>query len=479
MKKIARLFALISISVFAATETFAQCEPDTVNCIDTGNPGQICPRYLPEAMEMVPYDEVITVIAPANFDYLGIMIDIEYIVVDSVLNLPSGIDYQASATKFYPDSAYCIQVAGIPAEAGVYPLLFYVTPYVNVSNNIIAGAQITDDTSVTMIVNINESCISADINIDYSATSPSCYKGSDGSIDLSVDGTFPIFSFQWSTGEATEDLMGLAQGQYTVVVTDSAGCSESLEIQISDPPQITISDTTYNPLCYGDSNGSIKIEVSNAAEPYLISWFNDVSLDSISGLSQGWYLVSVTDAYDCIETDSILLIDPDKITISDIIGTDMVVEALTSTYSVTDKENYIFRWMVEGGNIISGQGTHIVDIQWGSGTSGLISVLAESEIGCLSDTSELSTSISLTGFEKQHVSALNIYPNPTSEVLTIETKDIKDYSIEIKTLNGQILYHVELADPIHLVDLRSFQKGIYVITVSSEDFVTTRKVIKY
>lgn len=152
MKTFARIFAIFTISAFAVAETTAQCVPDTVNCIDTGNPGQICPSVLPEVTVNIAYDESITVLAPATFDYLGNTINVAYIVVDSVKNLPPGIDYIASAIKFYPDSAYCIQIYGTPTQAGDYPLSIYVTPYINYLNTIIAGNQMSDDTSVVMTV---------------------------------------------------------------------------------------------------------------------------------------------------------------------------------------------------------------------------------------------------------------------------------------------------------------------------------------
>ncbi len=152
MKKIVRLFAILGISAFAVSEATAQCNPDTMNCKDTGNPGQICPRFLPEVKVNVAYDESITVIAPGTFDYLGTPINVSYIVVDSVINLPPGITYNANADKFYPDSAYCVQISGIPEEAGDFPLSIYVSPFIDIGTGPVNAGQIVDDTSVVMTV---------------------------------------------------------------------------------------------------------------------------------------------------------------------------------------------------------------------------------------------------------------------------------------------------------------------------------------
>ena len=50
--------------------------------------------------------------------------------------------------------------------------------------------------------------------------------------------------------------------------------------------------------------------------------------------------------------------------------------------------------------------------------------------------------------------------------------------MEITSLNGQLLLSQELKGPTHYLDLSSFQKGVYFITIRSKDFVTTRKIVK-
>jgi hypothetical protein len=47
----------------------------------------------------------------------------------------------------------------------------------------------------------------------------------NGSIDLTVDGGTPGYTFQWSNGATTEDLSNLLPYDYTVTVTDANGCS--------------------------------------------------------------------------------------------------------------------------------------------------------------------------------------------------------------------------------------------------------------
>ncbi len=152
MKRMVPMVAMAASMFFAASGVSAQCEPDTVNCKDTGLPGQICPQFLPEATTGEEYNASITVLPPGEFTYSGTTIPISYIVVDSVRNLPAGITYEASADIFYPDTAYCVLISGTPVTSGDYTLSIYVSVFINLGTGPIKAAQILDDTSVVMTV---------------------------------------------------------------------------------------------------------------------------------------------------------------------------------------------------------------------------------------------------------------------------------------------------------------------------------------
>jgi hypothetical protein len=73
---------------------------------------------------------------------------------------------------------------------------------------------------------------------------------------------------------------------------------------------------------------------------------------------------------------------------------------------------------------------------------------------------------------------LKIYPNPTNHLLTIETVNPNHYSIIITSLNGQQIHTGVMEGTTHHIDLSAFHKGVYFITIRSNDFVSTRKFIK-
>ena len=85
---------------------------------------------------------------------------------------------------------------------------------------------------------------------------------------------------------------------------------------------------------------------------------------------------------------------------------------------------------------------------------------------------------SSTGIDTNSPTGLSIYPNPTDGTLTIETEHPDHYSLEITSLNGQVLLERSFSGSSHAIDLANFQKGVYFITIRSENYVTTKKIIK-
>jgi len=82
------------------------------------------------------------------------------------------------------------------------------------------------------------------------------------------------------------------------------------------------------------------------------------------------------------------------------------------------------------------------------------------------------------GINEKRPEVLSIAPNPVYDLLTIGTTLSGQHLILLTNLNGQLIISKELEGTTHQLDLSSFNKGIYFITIRSKDFVTTRKIIK-
>ena len=82
------------------------------------------------------------------------------------------------------------------------------------------------------------------------------------------------------------------------------------------------------------------------------------------------------------------------------------------------------------------------------------------------------------GIENILAGQIRIFPTPTSKLITIQVGEPGEFSIEIISMNGQIILSRDFTGKIYQLDLSSFQKGVYFITIRKKDFVTTRKIIK-
>lgn len=142
------------------------------------------------------------------------------------------------------------------------------------------------------------------------STHPGCANGSDGSIDLTVEGVSGEYSVRWNNGATTEDLQNLPAGTYTVTVTGADGCSSSATAVLSNPQAIFVRNTgIVHPDCHGGL-GSITVDAYLGVEPYTFEWNNGATGNTINDLEPGAYEVTVTDANGCTAIRSFVINAP-------------------------------------------------------------------------------------------------------------------------------------------------------------------------
>ena len=149
--------------------------------------------------------------------------------------------------------------------------------YTPSENDIIAENGVT----LTLTSNDPEATCTDEILINFndapeatvSATPVSCFEANDGTATVTVTaetGTAP-FTYEWldengNTSQTTQTATGLAPNPngYTVIVTDSNGCSTTLtSAAIEEPTALEIVETTHtNVTCFGGSDGSATLEVT-------------------------------------------------------------------------------------------------------------------------------------------------------------------------------------------------------------------------
>ena len=115
----------------------------------------------------------------------------------------------------------------------------------------------------------------------------------DLSIDLNVFGDCQTGG--WNNGSCCTD------PSYSIYTGNSIPTSNN----------ISILDNSSDISCYGDSDGSISLNISGGISPYNYSWSNGANTASINNLSAGSYDVIVTDASGCTSTlNNIIINEP-------------------------------------------------------------------------------------------------------------------------------------------------------------------------
>ena len=128
-----------------------------------------------------------------------------------------------------------------------------------------------------------------------------CSGSSPGEVTLRASEGLSPYSTNWSDGDTTLIRGDLDTGMYTVVLTDQAGCTDTLEITINDlggTPAVIQGDSV---LCTGQS---IDLSISGF-DTY--SWSTGETTEEITVAEAGTYFVDAVTADGCLASDTILI----------------------------------------------------------------------------------------------------------------------------------------------------------------------------
>ncbi len=137
-----------------------------------------------------------------------------------------------------------------------------------------------------------------------------CFGAGNGSVDLTVSGGTPPYSFAWSGPggftSASEDISGLEAGSYSVTVSDANLCTILYTdiATVDEPAEVQLTSSQTDITCAGDDNGTIEITVTGGVLPYIFNWtgpggFNS-NVEDLSGLKAGTYNLTLTDDNGCV-----------------------------------------------------------------------------------------------------------------------------------------------------------------------------------
>ncbi|WP_254448882.1 putative Ig domain-containing protein [Spirosoma rhododendri] len=208
-------------------------------------------------------------------------------------------------------------------------------------------------------------------------TNVSCFGGINGSATANVRSGIAPYSYSWTpTANSTNAIGGLAAGTYSLIVTDSQGCTATQGYTITQPAAVVGgTGVVTNVSCFGGSNGSINLTPSGGTAPYSFNWGGGIITEDRAGLVAGTYSVVITDANGCQVTRTFTITQP--------------ASAVSGTSVVT---NIACNGASNGAiNLTPGGGTAPYTFNWGGGIttedrSGLVagtySVIITDANGC-------------------------------------------------------------------------------------------------
>jgi len=209
------------------------------------------------------------------------------------------------------------------------------TVYVNDGNDCTANQEFTIAESAALVLMLD-------------TTSESC-AGNDGTATVTASNGTGTYTYTWSDGQSTPTASTLNAGTYTVSVTDDNGCIATGSTDVISDTDINIGITVSDVSCAGLSDGSAGV-IADGTPPFTYQWdaaTGNQTDATAFGLSGGTYDISVTDGNDCTSVTTIVINEPQAISL-DISGEDILCNSTaTGSASVSASGGtgtYIYEW---------------------------------------------------------------------------------------------------------------------------------------
>uniref|UniRef100_UPI004048CF6B PKD domain-containing protein n=3 Tax=Roseivirga sp. TaxID=1964215 RepID=UPI004048CF6B len=294
------------------------------------------------------------------------------------------------------------------------------------------------------------------LQVSNSIQEVNCFGGNDGAIDLTVSGGTAPYTYNWSSGQAQEDIQDLVAGTYTATITDANGCQVIQNITVNEPAaDLNIASTVTDLSCFGSNNGSVALVVSGGTAPYAYNWSNGKTTKDVFGLVPGNYQVTVTDARNCTTQATFTIAMP----------TALQVSALTANLSCNGSSNGSIDLTVSGG-------TAPYTFGWNNGATtedlnaisgGTYQVFITDANGCT-----LSRSYTIT--------------EPLALVANVVKTDVScfgqaDGAIDVAVSGGIAPYSFAWSNGAITEDLANISGGTYVLTVTDNNGCQTIETV--
>ena len=152
------------------------------------------------------------------------------------------------------------------------------------------------------------------IVITLRSTNTVCYGLASGEIELTSvgGGNGAPYNVKFGNGnfelvDGTNVYSNLAAGTYTITIKDSLQCEKEFTSTITQPTQVSFTETHTDPTCWNGSDGEIVVTATGGNGSYQYSKNGGVqwgSSNTFSNLTTGTYTIDVRDTNLCSTTSS-------------------------------------------------------------------------------------------------------------------------------------------------------------------------------
>ena len=308
-------------------------------------------------------------------------------------------------------------------------------------------------------------------NVVGGCVNPTVNLGNDTTVcegtTLTLDAGNPGLDFLWNDASTNQTLDVTASGTYYVTVTDST-CSttDSITVTMHSLPVVDLGGDIA--ICEGDT---LTLDAGNAGADFL--WSDNSTLQTLAVVDEGTYFVTVDDGT-CAAADTVTV---SFITAPSADSIEFNAEDCTFDFSVANAENATnYDWdFGDGTATVSG-----ATVSHTFAASGSYDVTVTMINDC-DDTTVLSKTVMCTAVGIGNITvgkdALKLYPNPTSDQITIEnTSNLAMEYITVFNVLGQAVYQNTAQSAVkHQMNVSKMASGLYTVRIKTNQGFIVRK----
>jgi len=185
-----------------------------------------------------------------------------------------------------------------------------------------------------------------------------CFNESDGAIFLDPSGGNGGYQFEWSNGAIGSSIGNLPAGTYSVLLTDSEGCTFTESYSITQPEPLILTALPEDANC-GAEDGSVVSFATGGISPWTYDYGEGSNFTgTFNDVAPGDYVMSVTDNNGCVEMQAFSIgatVGPDAIADApDMLDCNTEEVTVFGTGS-SEGDDIEYAWTSEDGTIASGE----------------------------------------------------------------------------------------------------------------------------